>query len=384
MNPTHPRHSVAQLRRGLDVLVMTLAAVVGLRAVLLSERHVLPVLALAAAFVVLYAWRSRMTAARGRAVLLMLLVADWAGLLLLDADAAYVSLGLFLVFLTELGLVPALACVAALTVADAGVGFVREGTAEVFLAPALGAVLSVLLGAGYRVLFDVTQSQDELIGALRRTRAELAESERAAGQAMERQRVAREIHDTVAQGLSSIQLLLHAAEAEHLPARATSRVRLARETAATSLVEARRIVDELAPADLTGSSLAAALERVCDRAVADVRFMVDGESRTISTPTEAALVRVTQSALANVEQHAGPGARAVVTLSWGGGRVRLDIVDDGRGFDTSVLASATERSFGLETMTNRVEELGGEWSLESEPGHTAISVSFPVAPEEVA
>src|SRR5690606_21941098 len=98
-------------------------------------------------------------------------------------------------------------------------------------------------------------------GALQRTQAELAESERAAGQAMERQRLAREIHDTVAQGLGSIQLLLHAAEAEPLPERATSRVRLARETAAASLVEARRMVEELAPADLVGSSLSAALQR---------------------------------------------------------------------------------------------------------------------------
>ncbi|GAA3527718.1 two-component sensor histidine kinase [Aeromicrobium flavum] len=382
MSTTFPTPSVERLRWGLDVLVLALALVVAVRAVLLGESNAGAVVALVVAFGSLYVVRSRTRSSGMRSGLLVALVADWAGLVLLGADAAYVSLGLFLVFLTELAWAPALACIITLTTADAIVGFFREESAEVFLAPVLGAVLSVLLGAGYRVLFDVTRSQQELIGALQRTQAELAESERAAGQAMERQRLAREIHDTVAQGLSSIQLLLHAAEAEPLPERATSRVRLARETAAASLVEARRMVEELAPADLVGSSLSAALQRVCDRSVADVRFVVDGEPQTISTPTEAALVRVTQSALANVEQHAGPGVRAVVTLSWGGGRVRLDIVDDGRGFDTSILASATSRSFGLETMTQRVEELGGDWSVESEPGRTAVGVSFPVEQED--
>lgn len=381
MSTTFSTPSVARLRWGLDVLVLALALVVALRAVLLDEDRAWAIVALVSVFLGVYVVRSRVRGSRLSRALLVVLVADWAALVLLGADAAYMSLGLFLVFLTELAWVPALACVITLTAADAVVGFVREGTAEVFLAPALGAVLSVLLGAGYRVLFDVTRSQQELIDALQRTQAELAESERAAGQAMERQRLAREIHDTVAQGLSSIQLLLHAAEADPLPERATSRVRLARETAASSLVEARRMVQELAPADLVGSSLSTALERVCDRSVADVRFVMDGEPRAIATPTEAALVRVTQSALANVEQHAGPSARAVVTLNWGGGRVRLDIVDDGCGFDTSVLTSAASRSFGLETMTKRVEELGGEWSMESEPGHTAVSVSFPVEPE---
>jgi len=372
------------LRLGLDLLVVTLAAVVALRAVILDEERTWLVVLLVVGFIGAYGVRSRVRSAAPRRLLMVVLVLDWAALVLLGADSAYVSLGLFLVFLTEWALAPALLSVVALTTIDALWSLAREGEPAVLLAPALGAVLSVLLGAGYRVLFEVTRSQQELIVALRQTRAELAESERAAGQAAERQRLAREIHDTVAQALSSIQLLLHAAESEPLPEHAAGRVRLARDTAASSLVEARRMVDELAPADLAASSLPEALRRVSERSPADVRFVMDGEPATIPTPAEAVLVRVTQSALANVEQHAGADARAVVTLGWTAGRVRLDIVDDGRGFDTSILAASGTPTFGLDTMRERVEELGGDWSLESEPGHTALTVSFPLDPAEAA
>lgn len=378
MTPGCPRPYASHLRIGLHVLVLTLAVVVALRAALLGTDSVIAVVLLVGLFVVVYTFRVHSNSQRQRHLLLLALVSTWIGLELLAADAAYMSLGLFLVFLTELALLPAVAGVVAMTLLDAGLSLVRQGDVEVVVAPLLGAALSMLLGLGYRVLFDVTGSQQSLIAELQRTRAELAESEHAAGQARERQRLAQEIHDTVAQGLSSIQLLLHAVEEEKLPPQAMDRVATAREAAAVSLVEARRLVAALAPADLDGESLSAALSRVCARAVIEARFATDGEATAVPMPVEAALVRIAQSALANVEQHAGARARAAVTLSWSGGHVRLDVVDDGQGFDPAALISRDSASFGLDTMRHRVADLGGDFVLESEPGHTALAVSFPL------
>lgn len=372
-----PQPTTSQLRAGLHVLVLALAAVVLLRAVLLDEPRSGWISLTVLAFAAVYLLRTRLTS--GSHLTLVVLVALWVVLVLLGADAAYVSVGLFLVFLTELAFVPAIVCVVASTALDVALGLARGAGGAGLLAPVLGALLAVLFGVGYRVLFDATARQRSLIEELRRTRAELAESERAAGQAAERQRLAQEIHDTVAQGLSSIQLLLHAVEAEPLPEGARGRVALARETAASGLEETRRMIAQLAPADLAGSTLTAALGRVCERAVAPVTLLLDGEPAPVPMPVEAALVRVAQSALANVDQHAGPGARAVVTLAWQADRVRLDVVDDGRGFDAAALSRPDVASFGLDTIRHRVSELGGDVSVESEPGHTALAVSFPLA-----
>lgn len=379
MNLQFPQPTTAQLRNGLHALVVTLAVVVMLRAVLLEEPHPVAVSGLVAAFVAVYLARARVsTSPRVRFAGLLVLVGLWLGMALLGADAAYVSVGLYLIFLTELSLPAALVAVVVVTAVDMAQTTLQGGPVEAFVAPLLGAVLSGLFGVGFRVLFEATTAQHELIAELRRTRTELAESEHAAGQAGERQRLAREIHDTVAQGLSSIQMLLHAAEAEPLPPAAAERVALARTTAGAGLAEARRMVAELAPADLAGSSLVDALGRVCQRSVVDVRYVVDGAPVPLPMPVEAALVRITQGALANVERHAGDDVRAAVSLGFAPDRVHLDVVDDGHGFDVSALEDPERHTFGLDTIRTRVADLGGAFEVESEPGHTALSVSFPL------
>jgi signal transduction histidine kinase len=123
--------------------------------------------------------------------------------------------------------------------------------------------------------------------------------------------------------------------------------------------------------------VASALEQVCSRSVATASLAVDGSPVAVSPAVEAALVRVAQGALGNIDRHAGTGARAVVSLSWGRDTVRLDVVDDGIGFDPDALAEDNP-AFGLATMQARVLELGGEFAVESEPGHTAVSASFPL------
>lgn len=363
---TFPQPTTAQLRHGLHALVVILALVVLVRAVALDEEHLAAIGALVIAFVAAYLARVRWPAHGG--LLLLAAVGTWVGLVLLGADAAYLSVGLVLVFMTEFDLVPAVLAVVGLTALDVLVGLSRGGGTTALVAPVLGGVLAGLFGTGYRVLFDAVEE-------LRRTRSELADSERAAGQATERERLAREIHDTVAQGLSSIQMLLGAVEEEPLPDTARGHVSLARTTAAAGLADARRMVAELAPADLEESSLVAALQRISDRSPAQVALQVDGEAVDLPMPVEAALVRIAQGALANVEQHAGPRASAVVTLGFTATHVHLDVVDDGVGFDTD--APDPAGGFGLPSMRGRVADLGGRLDIESQPGHTAVAVSFP-------
>ncbi|MGH3444754.1 MAG: sensor histidine kinase, partial [Nocardioidaceae bacterium] len=182
------------------------------------------------------------------------------------------------------------------------------------------------------------------------------------------------IHDTLAQGLSSIQLLLGAAEqqlADGQPARPL--VDQARAVATTNLEEARRFVRALAPAALTDESLGGALDRLA--ATHRATLTVDGRPRPLPADQQEALLRITQEALANVASHAGAG-NVAVTLGYLDDAVAIDVVDDGVGFDTS----ASQAGFGLRSMRARAERLRGTFTVESTPGGgTAIAVSLPSA-----
>lgn len=178
-----------------------------------------------------------------------------------------------------------------------------------------------------------------------------------AGVLQERQRLAREIHDTLAQGFSSINLLLSLGESER-----------AAEVARENLGEARRFVRDLSPIQGT---LVDALHRLVPH------VEVDGDPYALSVQTEVALLRVAQGAVANVAEHAGAG-RVAITLSYLGDAVTMDVVDDGRGFDPSAVRTADGRGYGLASIRGRITELGGTVSVESAPGEgTAVAVTVP-------
>jgi signal transduction histidine kinase len=220
---------------------------------------------------------------------------------------------------------------------------------------------------------------------------------REAGVHGERQRMAREIHDTLAQGLTGIVTQLQAAEQAEDDAAAWRRhvaaaVGLARE----SLAEARRSVHELRPEPLATARLGEALAEVAARWAAlhgvPAVVTVTGDVRPLTTQTEVALLRTAQEALANVAKHAG-AARVGVTLSYMDDQVALDVRDDGRGFDPLAAAAAPARpdgpapdgGFGLVAMRQRIEALSGTLQIESEPGYgTGLSASVPLTPAETA
>ncbi|MFE0421291.1 sensor histidine kinase [Streptomyces sp. NPDC058953] len=216
-----------------------------------------------------------------------------------------------------------------------------------------------------------------------RLQARLLDRAREAGVADERQRLAAEIHDTIAQGLAGIITQLQAASASSEPETARGHLARASALARSSLGEARRSVHDLAPAALEHDSLAGALEKTVadwsERTGIPARFTVTGTAEPLHEEVEATLLRIVQEALANTARHAGAG-RAGVTLTFLDDEVIADIRDDGGGFDSRrVPVRRDSGGFGLHGMRARAERIAGRVEVESEPGRgTAVSVRVPL------
>ncbi len=223
-----------------------------------------------------------------------------------------------------------------------------------------------------------------LIVELEATRAELATSERAAGALAERERLAREIHDALAQGFTSIVMLLETADARLRAGSAGARAPLdqALQTARDSLAEARRIVWGLDPGAPEPGALVASLERLAERTraggIATIDVVVTGEATPLDTGRELALLRTAQEAVSNALRHA-EAHHITITLSFLGDAVILDVADDGRGFDPQRLTARSGGGFGLTSLTQRAREAGGRLTIESTPAQgTTISLVLPV------
>lgn len=212
----------------------------------------------------------------------------------------------------------------------------------------------------------------------------LAATERREGTLAERQRLAMEIHDSLAQGLSSQQMLLQAADRvwDANPDKARAHVRTAESFAERNLAEARRFVHDLAPADLaSGGGLVSALRGLASRESGaglgpEVRVRVDGTPLALPDRVESALLRIAQGALANA---GALGAEFVaLTLSYLEDQVILDVADDGRGFDPDGSVARGVRGHGLPAMRARVRQLGGALMVESRAGEgTVVSAKVP-------
>jgi signal transduction histidine kinase len=243
------------------------------------------------------------------------------------------------------------------------------------------AVLAFTVAFGGYIARIITQSAERasLISELEATRAELASVSRQAGALAERQRLAGDIHDTLAQGFSSILMLIQAAEVqlEQAPETARRQLELAGHTARENLAEARTLVSGLASAQLQAGTLADALCRITDRAGAELGisagFATSGPGCSLPAAKEVVLLRTGQEALANVRKHAA--ARSVtVRLSYAGDLVRLEVTDDGAGFDPAQVNGG----YGLSGMRARVGEVGGSVTVRSAPAQgTSVVVEVP-------
>jgi signal transduction histidine kinase len=273
----------------------------------------------------------------------------------------------------------------------------RGGLPEGLPNGSVGDVIGYLVAVAFNVLIAgaftfsnwlmITQTQrrkaiiDQLAEANEKLEATLAENAglhaqllaqaREAGVLDERQRMAGEIHDTLAQGLTGIITQLQAADQRR-----------------ESLAEARRSVQALRPQPLEDARLPDALGDVVGRwsAVSGVTTEVTttGSARPLHPEIEAALLRTAQEALANVAKHAD-AQRVRLTLSYMEDLVTLDVRDDGVGFDPGLVPGQPradgDGGFGLTAMRRRLERVAGALEIESEPGGgTAVSASVPAIP----
>jgi len=200
----------------------------------------------------------------------------------------------------------------------------------------------------------------------------------------ERARLAREIHDTLAQGFVGISSQLDAVAMAMPEDRSTAReyLDLARKMARHSLTEARRSVMDLRASVLEGQDLAAALNSGARIWTAgsgvDVQVDVSGVNDPLPQEFEQHLLRIAQEAVTNVLKHAG-ASRIGVNLHREARKLYLRIVDNGRGFEQKDVFSSLGGHFGLIGMRERAERLGGELRLASHPGEgTEVEVTVPL------
>ena len=281
--------------------------------------------------------------------------------------------------------VPRIAVVSALGVATtwARAGF--QPLALVFY----GAVTVVLglFAALTQAISDQSEQRRRLLEQLEAARAGLAAAERRAGVLAERQRLAREIHDTLAQGFASIVTLSEAARAQSSmsPEVAIRRLEEAGDAARRSLDDARRAIWALRPEALDNASLPRALGELAagfgSQTGIDTQSAVTGDEYEVPPEAQEALLRIAQEALANVRKHSR-ASRVRLTLSYLDQAILLDVRDDGGGFDLAASArNGSGGGFGIAGMRERVAALGGTLTVESALGQgTTVAAALPHGP----
>jgi NarL family two-component system sensor histidine kinase LiaS len=238
------------------------------------------------------------------------------------------------------------------------------------------------LGRQFNTMADQLSSSLRSLRLLADRNAQLAEQAAQLAAVEERNRLARELHDSVSQELFSLTMLAAAARRsiDTRPDLATARLAEIEQSARRALEETRSLIFALRPAALDGRGLAPALRDLVaalgERQGLKVALHIAGERR-VPLEHEQALYRIVQEGLANIARHSGV-REAEVDLRYDDDAVALTIGDGGRGFDTRDLRNV--RGIGLQSMAERAEALGGSFAVESAPGKgTLIAVRIPVS-----
>ncbi|WP_405675096.1 sensor histidine kinase [Streptomyces canus] len=238
-------------------------------------------------------------------------------------------------------------------------------------------VFSVAVGSYVIRIIEQSQERAALIAELDTSRHEVSRLSAAHGALTERQRMAREIHDTLAQGFTSLLMLIQAVEAEldHDMPQARRHLALMDETARLNLAEARALVTDGTPADLDGATLPDALFRLTARHSA--KLAVTGQVRPLPAGAEVVALRSCQEALTNCRKHAGSSATLTIDLDYADESLTLSVRDDGHGFDPGAACDG----YGLAGLRARATEVGGTVRVHSAPGGgTRVTVRLPVPP----
>ncbi len=334
--------------------------------------------ALATAYVV---WGPRALCEGGRATWIYLSIA-WLvffGIAIIDAQAqvwllsfavfpqTWAMLGRRAAVLTTVGIL------AFCGIRVAQVGATDSALAAIGVTALIMTTLSVALGLFIQRILSEASSRAQALDELRRAQEGLAAAERTAGVYAERARLSREIHDTLAQGFTSVVTLARAADAaldrgDLIAAR--DRLALLEQTASENLAEARLMVTELSPGHLQSWTLGEALERVAARVSSESGIegavRIEGVPIAAAANAEVVILRTAQEALANVRRHSGATHFAVALSYDDPDQLTLEVTDDGCGFDPGV--PRADAGFGLAGARTRAAELGAELEIDSSPG----------------
>ncbi|OBA74340.1 two-component sensor histidine kinase [Gordonia sp. 852002-10350_SCH5691597] len=304
-------------------------------------------------------------------------IASWAGYML------YASL------FTGLPMVLAISVSCVLMTATQRYGW--ENLAYPWWASVLAWILNVVIGVAVVVVIEARETSvlrrnqltEDLLAERSRTarlQSQLVEQARLAGIRDERSRLARELHDTVAQGFVAVVTQLESVDEAELSDAARDRVDNAKMLAREGLGEARRAVNALRPLTLDAQPLPTAVQ---DQLTAFAKrnhitavLRVDGDAHDLGGSDDT-ILRILQESLANIAKHAG-AQHVVVTLTYLDDALLLDIRDDGDGFDVDAVRRSTHSGFGLTGMSERAQLLSGTVVVESDPGAgCVVSVSIP-------
>jgi signal transduction histidine kinase len=234
-------------------------------------------------------------------------------------------------------------------------------------------VATVITFVVSRIAANERRARSELAAANQRLRTYAAQAE-ALATTQERNRLAREIHDTLAQGFTGIALQLEAIDSALTGGRldvAAQRLGQARSLAREGLAEARRSVQALRPRALEQQSLTEALPNAVRSLTAGsalaVRVETPDNAPVLAPDVEADLLRIAQEAVTNVVKHAD-ASTLTVRLGWDGDCLELRVRDDGRGLSAATSDAAEPSGFGMTAMRERVERHGGTLRVSSFPG----------------
>lgn len=385
--------TVRTMEIGQHAIALVLTVISCLRAVSVGA----PLPAVIAVSVVFLAWYvlGAVRAARSDAVVLakwwlVVLAVIWLLMLVVSAEFIWVAFLLWLLAGHLFSLRIAVVFTAATYLATIAAPLFHHGAVSTpsVIGSLIGAVFALGLSRGYIELLREGRRREELIRSLEAAHRslvdlqdELALTQRHAGEIRERTRISRDVHDTVAQEISSIRLIAHAEVDRTTDPHAREVLRQVESLAAQGSRDIRRIIAELTPAELEDGALPAALRRLLNRleeSGLSTRLDVDETVPPLPAEVEVALLRTAQSALANVRQHA-QASRVKVSLIDSEGMIRMDIVDDGVGMaDHDARTRGTDSGFGLDFIAARMRELGGDLVIETNPGAGfAISATVP-------
>lgn len=293
-------------------------------------------------------------------------------------DVAFVPVGAFLAahvcFLSLRWATPVAALfVAGIVVRETAAG---DGLDPAVIGPvAVGAVVGVVLAAYVAAIARESAARADLIDELATTRADLARAERDRGVLEERRRVARDVHDALAQSFTAVITQLQAAQATGRSGRVDAHVDTALAAARGGLAEARRIVWDL---DADVPPLDEGLRTLVAAAAThglEVEPCVDGVRRDLPQDVRRELLAIAREALTNVARHAATG-RARLHLAYGPDRVTVEVSDRGQGFDPG----AVDGGYGLRAMRERAARIGADVEVASDSDRgTRVRVQAPLA-----